>query len=936
MIKTTGTRDGGRIEEPEGEAHRMQPRRQPAPVVTTRLRAPALDGGLIARDRLIDALRAGRTKRLAVIHGPAGFGKTTLAAQWQRVLSAEGVPVAWITLGHDDRDTASFLGHLVEAVRRVEPGVGADLGGLLEQESVEAQRYVLAELVNHCADYRRPLAIVLDDWHLVEGDGATAVLEFLLDFGPDNLHLIVTSRTRAPAIGRLRVGRQVHEIDATQLRFDHKESAAFLLELNALNLDGEDVRSLWSSTEGWVAALQLATLSLRNSADPSALIRGFSGRHHSIGDYLAENVLDALPPDLLDFLLTTSICERLCGGLAAAVSGRPRGQSILEDLERRELFLRPLDDNREWFRYHHLFAGYLRQRLERDHGEKIVGLHRTAAAWFAENGLYSEAVTHALAAGDGTQAVDLVERHAMSLVEHSRMATLLALVSKLPKELLSDRPHLHLAIAWANCLLQRGEQAQVSLDLARAALGLGLAPASATASVLAEANVVQACIDVYGDRIDRAADLVAPYLAANVRYRPFLVAVSANISTFVDIHSFAYDSAEARQRWANPFHETAVGPFAGVYGRCFAGLAAFARLDLASAESRYSEALAVAERLAGQHSHAARLAGALLGRVHYEHGDIDSAETLLEQCHELGAESGVADFMIATYSTLARIKVLRGDIDDAMALLEEGIHTARALSMPRLSAALLSDCVRLHLAVGDIGLAKDALARSTEDVTTRDDGIAFAVRHYQSGMRARIMRADNDFDGAFRLLEAMRDECRAVGWRYAETATTIKLAKVRYLGGDPAAATEILVPALVAGARAGLVRTVVDTGPEILKIVAQLREANRISRGPNGFPDVSAHYLSRVLATAHADARNAAIPVITRVAERSPLPEEPLNAREVDILRLLERGLSNKQIARNLGVTINTIKWYLKSIYIKLGVGKRGDSIAEARRRHIL
>ncbi|MCX2933821.1 LuxR C-terminal-related transcriptional regulator [Mycobacterium sp. CVI_P3] len=908
----------------------MQPRRRLAPVVSTRLRAPNLDGGLISRERLIDLLQAGRDKRLALIHGPAGFGKTTLAAQWQRVLSAEGVPVAWITLGRDDNDTASFLGHLVEAVRRVEPSVGAGLGGLLEQESDDAQRYVLTELVNQCAEYGRPVAVVLDDWHLIEDEGATAVLESLLDVGPANLHLIVTTRTRGPAIARLKVRKQVHEIDAMQLRFDQKESAAFLLELNALELNGDDVHTLWSSTEGWVAALQLATLSLRSSPDPSALIRDFSGRHHSIGDYLAENVLDTLPPDLLDFLLTTSICERLCGGLAAAVSGRTRGQTILEDLERRDLFLRPLDDNREWFRYHHLFAGYLRQRLERDHGERIVVLHRTASAWFAEHGLYGEAVAHALSAGDAPAAVDLVERQAMSLVEHSRMATLLALVNKLPRHLLAARPNLHLAIAWANCLLQRRDQAQVSLNLARAAQGC------APAGVLGEADVVQACIDVYGDRIDRAAELVAPYLVENSGYRPFLVAVSANISTFVDLHNFAYDSAEARQRWAAPFHEATAGPFAGVYGRCFAGLAAFARVDLVSAERHYSEAWDVAQHMAGQHSHAARLAGALLGRVLYENGDIDSAETLLEECHELGAESGVADFMIATYSTLARIKVLRGDIEEAMALLEEGISTAHHLSMPRLAAALHSDCLRLHLAVGDVSRAQDALARSTDDIAPAHDGIAFAVRYHQRGMQARILRAKNDFEGACRVLSAMRDDSKAVGWRYGETATTIKLAKVLYLSGNTAAATDTLVPALITGARAGLIRTVVDTGPEILSMVARLREASRTSRQANGFPEVPPTYLSRLLATAHSDARSAAIPVIARVAERSPLPEEPLSAREVDILRLLDRGLSNKQIARNLGVTINTVKWYLKSIYIKLGVGRRGESIAEARRRRIL
>ncbi|CUU59171.1 AAA ATPase domain-containing protein [Parafrankia irregularis] len=329
---------------------------RPMLAVSTKFQAPSYDDGLVSRDRLIDQLREGRTKRLTLIHAPAGFGKTTLAVQWQRVLRAEGVPVAWLSLDRDDNDAVWFLSHLIEAVRRVEPTFAGGLVDVIEHHSGDAQRYVLTELVNQIAEHRLPLAIVLDDWHLIDNPNAAAALEFLLDVGPDNLHLIVTSRTRSPAVGRLRVRNQVTEIDATQLRFDRNESAAFLLDLNALDLDSEDVHRLCSSTDGWVAALQLATLSLRNSDDPSALIRGFSGRHHSIGDYLAENVLNTLPADLLDFLLTTSICDRLCGDLAAAVSGQRRGQALLEELEQRDMFLRPLDDNREWFRYHHLFA----------------------------------------------------------------------------------------------------------------------------------------------------------------------------------------------------------------------------------------------------------------------------------------------------------------------------------------------------------------------------------------------------------------------------------------------------------------------------------------------------------------------------------------------------------------------------------------------------
>ncbi|OBH79960.1 LuxR family transcriptional regulator [Mycobacterium scrofulaceum] len=911
----------------------MQAGPQARQVVATRVRPPAYDDGLVSRVRLIELLRSGRTKRLALIHAPAGFGKTTLAVQWQRVLQADGVPVAWLSLDRDDNDVVSFLAHLIEAVRRVEPALAADLSGLLEQHTGNARRYVLSELVNRIAEQRRPLAIVLDDWHLIESTDTEAALEFLLDVGSDNLHLIITSRTRGPAVAKLKVRNQVTEVDTAQLRFDQDESAAFF-GLNALGLNDDDVRRLWASTDGWVAALQLATLSLRGCDDPSALISSFSGRHRSIADYLAQNVLNALPPELLDVLLTTSISDRICGDLARALSGQPRGQSILEELERRNMFLRPLDDDREWFRYHHLFADHLRRRLECDHPERVAGLHRTASRWFAEHGLLGEAVTHALAAGDADAAVDLVERHAMSLVEHSRMATLLGLVNKLPKGLLPSRPNLQIAIAWAHCLLHQASDVHVALNHVRAAASSDADDVGA--GVLGEADVVQACTDVYGDRIDRAAALVAPYLVENPPYRPFLVAVSANIRTFVDIHTFAYETAQTRQRWANPYHETAGGPFAGVYGRCFAGLAAFGQLDLPTAENRYTEALALAQNEAGPRSHAARLAGALLGRIHYERNEIDTAEVLLEQCHELGAESGVVDFMITTYRTLARIKVLRGDIDEALCLLDEGYVAAEQLCLSRLSAALDNECTRLHLALGDTGRAREILERRGHDVAGGMDGIAMATRHYRLGMRAQIACVEGNFDAARDLLSRMRHESTAAGWRYGAAVSTIELARVDFLTGDKEAAAEMLVPALLDGARAGLLRTIVDAGPEILKIIAELRDASRTRRWPPKLAQVPPDYLSRLLATAHADAKNAAIPVVARPSDRGPTPEEPLNAREIEILRLLDRGLSNQQIARNLGVTINTVKWYLKGIFIKLGATRRGESVSEARRRQLL
>lgn len=918
----------------ESETDNMENKTPPVVAAHTKFRAPTYEYGLVSRDRLIDLLRGGRAKRLALIHAPAGFGKTTLAVQWQRVLQGEGVPVAWLSIDRDDNDAVWFLSHFIEAVRRVQPTLGGELIGVLEGLDA-AQRYVLTELVNQIAELPGPLAIILDDWHLIEDPQTSAALEFLLEVAPDNLHLVITSRTRMPGIGKLKVDNQVTEIDATYLRFDQHESTSFLLELNSLTLKPAEVEQLWSTTDGWIAALQLASLSLRNAEDPAELIRGFSGRHHSIGDYLAENVLDALPEELLDFLLDTSICDRICGDLAAAVSGQPGGQLLLEELERRDMFLRPLDDNREWFRYHHLFAGYLRRRLERDHGERVAELHRIASEWFAERGLLSEAVTHALAAGADVAAIDLVERQAMNLVEHSRMTTLLGLVNKLPKAMLPGRPNLQVAIAWANCLLQRADPAQIALDHVRSALAD--ATSGQEQGILGEADVVQACIDVYGDRIDRAADLVAPYLVAKPQARPFVVAVSANIATFVDIHTFEFDRALARQRWAQGFQDTSLGPFAAVYGRCFAGLAALAQADIDTAGRLFDAARDLAHEEAGRRSHAARLAAALLGRLHYERGDLDSAERLLEECHELGAESGVADFLIATYATLPRIETLRGDAEEAWSLLDEGRRVANQLRLPRLAAAVDHERVRLHLSMGDLRQARSVLESGREiEPPSATDGIVLAIRHHRLSMQARILCAEGELSAAQRLLDVVIGEASEAGWLFAECIARLHLASTLRRTGGLEVAARAAQPALALGAQRGLIRTVIDVGPDMIKLIADLRNAARSDRWPEGVDGLQVDYLSKLLTVAHADAEVAAVPVMSQQRQGHLIPEEALTAREVGILRLLDRGLSNKQIARDLGLTINTVKWYLKTIYTKLGVTRRGESVSEARRRNIL
>lgn len=668
------------------------------PVPLTRFHPPSPSRPLVDRDRLIDTLRSGSGRQLILIHGPAGYGKTTLAGQWSTLLAEQGAAVAWLSIDTDDNNVVWFLTHLVEAIRQIRPALAGELGRALEEHGDQAERYVLTSLINEIHQAGETVAVVVDDWHLVSDPDSIAAMEFLLDSGCHHLQVIVTSRTKAGLpLGRLRVRDELIEIDAGALRFDVDEARAFLVERGGLSLEDSTISGLAEVTEGWVAGLQLASLSLRGSADPDTLIGQMTGRHRAVGEFLAENVLNDLEPSMLDFLLATSVTERICGSLASALMEARGGQAMLERVEQHDLFLRRLDEEGQWFQYHHLFAQYLRQRLDRDQPDRIDQLHHIASAWFAEHGMLSEAVDHALEAGEPGRAVELVEHDGMKLLEQGRMATLLGLLAKLPPQQVDQSPRLQLTIAWANSGAVDPGPAQTAVDGARALLAAQPADAPALADLRAEADVVQADIHVISDRMDGVEELVAECLSHPETMPPWVVSCAADDAVFANLFEFDFDAARRRHQWALTYHARTRGSLSAVYGYRFAGLAASEQLDMTAAEELFREGLRLATAAAGQHSYTARLASALLGDLLYERGDVAEAERLLDLSQELGAENGTVDFMIARYATGARIKAVHGDLAAAARCLDEGARVAESLALRRLRAAVEHERARLKL-----------------------------------------------------------------------------------------------------------------------------------------------------------------------------------------------------------------------------------------------
>src|SRR6201997_1964175 len=736
------------------------PRVQKPPSAPTRFRPPASNRPTVPRQRILDRLGSGPRPKLALIHAPAGYGKSTLAAQWAQTLTRQGLKSAWLAIDSDDNNTDWFLAHLIEAIRRTMP----DLADILQQEFEghldHAEQYVFNALINRLHSDRQTLALVLEDWHRVDNTETRNALAYLLENGCHHLHLIVTSRTRTGLpLSTLRVQGELVEIDTSVLKFDVAESRALLVDQCGLDLTAADVAELEESTDGWAAALQLASLSLRDHADPAALIEHLSGRDEALGEYLASNVLDSLEPDLLDFLLSTCIPKQICSGLATALTDNRRSRGVLEEIEKRDLFLRRTDAEGTWFQYHHLFAEYLLHRLERDAEDRIPELNRRAAQWFTEHQMLSQAVDHLILAGDARQATDAVEQAAGDLNEQSQMSMLIGLAAKLPTQHADARPRLQVDLAWANLVLRRAAALLDALRLAE--IGIDSLPDDEADHLRIEMDLLRAIIPAFQDHIHASVDAAVQACVDRAdTLRPFILCRAADLASFAALRALDFDEAVRWQRWGRKCHQQISGTLSVSYGYCFSAIAANEQLDVAGAEAHLRHARRIALLPSGRPTYVAKLTGSLLGELLTKYGQLAEAEPLLDDAYELGAEGGIVDFMLAAFGTGARLKFARGDKAAADRRLTEGLEIARRLQLARLEARLLCESVRiatLSTEEVDESLAQRIMAQGAQKLDRTDvaelkedsqirllllDGQPSALSEARTRARARLEHID--------------------------------------------------------------------------------------------------------------------------------------------------------------------------------------------------
>ncbi len=898
----------------------------PSPLLETKLYVPKWRPGLVSRPRLIERLDQGIERKLTLVSAPAGFGKTTLLAEWVAASSASERPAAWVSLDQSDNDPARFWAYFITALQTVRSGVGESALSLLYSPQPPPTEALQTTLINEITTIPHDFVLVLDDYHVIDAQPVHSGITFLLDHLPSQMNLVIATRADPPLpLARLRGRSELTELRAADLRFAADEMTAFLNKVMDLNLSLEDVATLEARTEGWIAGLQLAALSLQSEQDVSGFIAAFSGSDRYVIDYLAEEVLNRQSHCTRTFLLETSVLDRLAGPLCDAVTGRGDGQATLEMLEDSNLFLVPLDNERRWYRYHHLFGNSLRNRLHRGQPDQVPELHDRASRWYEDNGLIAEAIGHALQAKDFERAADLVEQTAQALVARGEATTLLAWLEALPGELIRSRPQLCLAHSWVLFLLVKLDEAELLLRDVEA----GCAVASSRhdraelEAILGEVAAVRALIALVQEDMPRAIELshqALEHLPGDNLYLRGLITMNLGL-----VYHWNGDIAAARRAYSEAVTISQKTGHALTAMFSLTGLAQLQMLQghLGRSVGLYEQARQFLVDLMGQAGLRLPVASLYhrgLGEVLRERNDLEAATRHLLEGIELGKQLGLPGILTDGYVALARVRQSQGDADGAQEMLRHADELARASKAARVVAPVAACRVWLWLSSAGRNLA--AAARWAQEYGIDDKLIYFhEVEHIAV---ARVLIAQGKPEEAVGWLARLREAAEA-GGRTGRVIEILSLQALAYQArGDRTQTMAALERALLLAEPEGYVRTFVDEGAPM---AALLRRA--ASRG------VAPAYVSKLLDALDAEAPMRRGPTGPASPLAQPL-EDHLSERELEVLRLIAAGLSNRDIAQELVLTTGTVKKHINNIFTKLNVRSRTQAVSQASEINLL
>jgi len=893
-------------------------------LVETKFYVPRLRRPPVSRRRLVGRLDHGAGPKLTLISAPAGFGKTTLLAEWVALSPVADPTVAWLSLDEADSLPASFWAYVFTALEGVAPGVGVAALALLREQQPLPIETILATLLNDLSALQHPIELVLDDYHTVDGPEIQAGMTYLVEHLPDQLRLVIATRADPGLpLARLRVNDELLEIRAADLRFTSDEATEYLHETMGLDLAPQDIAMLEGRTEGWIAALQLAALSLQGRDDITGFIRGFAGDDRYIVDYLVEEVLQRQPDPVRNFLLQTSILARLTGPLTDAVTGQSGGRTTLESLDRGNLFLVPLDDRRQWYRYHHLFADVLGARLLDEQPGQVAELHGRAAEWFEQNGEPAEAIRHALVAGDFERAARVIERAIPATSRGRQEDTLRRWLEALPRDVIRMRPVL--SDAYAGTFLVRGETDDIEeylqdaerwLDAVQAMPGRPSEMVVSDEAAFRELPVAVAIhragqASLLGDiagtmaRARRALDLVGEdgYLARGAAAALLGISCWAT-GDLASAHRQCLDAMSSLQRAG--YHSDMLG-------------LTLKLADIEMAQGRLGDAVRTYERgLQVSVAHGSPpvrgTADMLVGMssVSRERGDLDAARRHLRMSRELGELNGLPQDPYRSRVAIALILQSEGDLNGALELLGEA---------ERLYAGDYSPDVRpVHATKARLWISQGRLAEAAS--WARDHGLAATdelsyVREFEHITFARLLlaegvrqRAGGSLAEVLRFLDRLLEAAEQGERASSVIDILVGQALAQHAAGETRAAVDSLARAVSLAEPEGYVRIFLDEGPPMTALL-------KLATLEPG----ASTYVRRLLAA------------VGKARPQPPITQtliEPLSERELDVLHLLESDLSGPAIASELVVSLATVRTHTRNIYAKLGVNSRMAAVRRA------
>ena len=902
-------------------------------ILATKLYIPPPRPGIVPRPRLMERLNeglaTGRTPGVVLISATAGFGKTTLVSEW---IDGCNRPAAWLSLDEGDNDLTRFLAYLIAALQTLTPKIGAGVLAALQSLQPPPIESILTVLLNEITTIPDNFVLVLDDYHMIDSKPVDEALAFLIKHIPPQMHLVIATREDPPLpLARLRARGQLTELRTADLRFFPEEAAEFLNQVMGLSLSAEDIAALETRTEGWIAGLQLAAISMQDRVDPDRFIQAFAGSHRFVLDYLVEEVLQRQPEQIRSFLLQTAILDRLCAALCNAVTEREDGKEMLDALERSNLFLIPLDDNRQWYRYHHLFAEVLLTYLDEEYRDQVSMFHRRASIWFEDNDLPAEAIRHALTVKDFDRAADLIEQVWLMMDLSYQSASWLGWAKALPDELIRSRPVVCVGYAWA--LLGTGEieASEVRLQDAERWLNPAEKPpesSSARMVVVDKAEFRSLPASIAAARAYRSLTL-GDIPATKMYARQALALVPEDeiihrtqATALLGMAEYADGNLPAAEQqflkfqammWqandiANEVGITFIlANIMLVQGRLQEAINAYRRaLQLAISRGAPSF-LGVSDLYRG------------LSELLCEQGDLETAEKNLLTAQRLGEQGALTGWAHRLSITQARMKEARGDLAGALLLLDEAERQYVRNPLPDRPIGALKAQIWSRQ-----GWLTEALTWVREQNLSPDDDLSY-LREFEHLTLARVLIArfqadhsEGDLQTAFGILARLLQAAQEGGRKGSMIEIMILQSLAAQAQGNQPRAFTSLESALTLAEPEGYVRIFIDEG-EAMRTLLEKQSRN------SDHPLIG--YVNKLLA-AFPQPETAPGPVIIH---QKPGMIEPLSDREREVLKLLRSELSGPEIAQQLVVSLNTLRTHTKNIFSKLGVNNRRAAVRRAR-----